>query len=206
MNKVARKVIEGKPALLVVDVQQMSFQPTPPGKREAQMPGYVDRMRNVPSLIEAARRHKVPVIFFQEAHRPNGIDFGRELDGTEGVHCLESDPGTAIAKEVNIRPDDYFIRKRRYSCFFGTELEILLKGLGARTLLLTGGFTDVCIHYTFVDAHQSDYFCRVVEDCVAGSSLQAHEASLTAMEYLQTGARRSSAEIIRALADLPAGS
>ena len=34
-----------------------------------------------------------------------------------------------------MRPDDYFIRKRRYSCFFGTELEILLKGLGARTLL-----------------------------------------------------------------------
>lgn len=206
MNKVARKIIEGKPVLLVVDVQQMSFQPTPPGKREAQMPGYVDHMRNVPPLIEAARRHRVPVVFFQEAHRPSGVDFGRELDGTEGVHCLETEPGTAIATEVNMRPDDYFIRKRRYSCFFGTELEILLKGLGARTLLLTGGFTDVCIHYTFVDAHQNDYFCRVVEDCVAGSSVQAHDASLKAMEYLQTGARRSSAEIIRALADLPVGS
>ena len=52
--------------------------------------------------------------------------------------------------------------------------------------------------YTFVDGHQHDYFCRVVEDCVAGSTLDAHNASLIAMEYLQTGARRSSAEIIAA--------
>jgi nicotinamidase-related amidase len=204
MNKVARNIIEGKPALLVVDVQQMSFQPTPPGKREAQMPGYIERMRNVPLIIDVARQHGVPIIFFQEAHRPSGIDFGRELDGTEGVHCLETDPGTAIADEVKMRPDDYFIRKRRYSCFFGTELEILLRALGTQTLILTGGFTDVCIHYTFVDGHQRDYFCRVVEDCVAGSSLSAHEASLQAMEYLQTGARRTGVEIIAALGEVSA--
>ena len=78
------------------------------------------------------------------------------------------------------------------------DLDILLRGLGARTLLMVGGFTDVCVHYAFADAHQRDYVCRVVEDCVAGSSLAAHEASLNAMEYLQTGARRSSAEMIAA--------
>ena len=71
----------------------------------------------------------------------------------------------------------------------------LLKGLRADTLILIGGHTDVCVHYTFVDGHQHDYFCRVVEDCVAGSSLEAHEAALNAMEYLQTGARRSSAAV-----------
>ena len=87
-----------------------------------------------------------------------------------------------------MRPDDYFIRKRRYSCFFGTELEILLKGLKADTLILIGGHTDVCVHYTFVDGHQHDYFMRVVEDVVAGSSRAAHDAALNAMEYLQTGA------------------
>ena len=101
-----------------------------------------------------------------------------------------------------MRDDDYFIRKRRYSCFFGTELEILLKGLGADTLIFIGGHTDVCVHYSFVDGHQHDYFCRVVEDCVAGSSTGAHEASLQAMEYLQTGARRSSDEIMAAFDSL----
>jgi nicotinamidase-related amidase len=73
-----------------------------------------------------------------------------------------------------------------------------MKGLRADTLIMIGGLTDVCVHYSFVDGHQHDYFCRVVEDCVAGSSLEAHEASLRAMEYLQTGARRTSSEVIDA--------
>lgn len=138
------------------------------------------------------------MIFFQEAHRRNLIDFGRELDGAEDIHLLEGDPGTEVDPALGMRADDYFIRKRRYSCFFGTELEILLKGLGANTLILIGGHTDVCVHYTFVDAHQHDYFCRVVEDCVAGSSRQAHDSALAAMEYLQTGARRSLDEALTA--------
>ena len=69
----------------------------------------------------------------------------------------------------------------------------------ADALLLCGGLTDVCVHYTFVDGHQSDYFCRVIEDCVAGSSLDAHEAALRAMEYLQRGARRSLDEVLAAV-------
>ena len=201
MPKPARKLIEGKPVLVIIDIQQMSFAPIPPGKRDWRMPGSVEALARVPSLIAAARKHGVPVVFVQEAHRPDLVDFGRELDGVEGIHCLENDPGTEIAREVGMRAEDYFIRKRRYSVFFGTEFEILLKGLGARTLILTGGFTDVCVHYTFVDAHQHDYFCRVVEDCVAGSSVDAHDASLRAMEYLQTGARRKCAEVIEAFAD-----
>ena len=162
------------------------------------MPGYQERMDRAPALVEAARKCGVPIVFFQEAHRRDLIDFGRELDGAEDVHLLEGDPGTEIAAQLGVRPHDYMIRKRRYSCFFGTELEILLKGLGADTLILIGGHTDVCVHYTFVDAHQHDYFCRVVEDCVAGSSPEAHEAALRAMEYLQTGASRSSDEVIDA--------
>ena len=162
------------------------------------MPGYDAAMANAPMLIEKARACNVPVVFFQEAHRRDLVDFGRELDGAEGIHLLEGDPGTKVSPAVGMRSDDYFIRKRRYSCFFGTEFEILLKGLRADTLILIGGHTDVCVHYTFVDAHQHDYFCRVVEDCVAGSSLDAHKASLNAMEYLQTGARRSTAEILAA--------
>jgi nicotinamidase-related amidase len=100
---------------------------------------------------------------------------------------------------MDYRPTDYLIRKRRYSAFFGTDFEILLRGLKIDTLLLCGGLTDVCVHYTFVDGHQSDYFCRVIEDCVAGSSEKAHEAALRAMEYLQTGARRSLDEVLDAM-------
>jgi len=194
-----REIIEGQPVLVVVDIQGGESKDEDHGQVSIPlMPGYDAAMANAPTLIQKARACGVPVVFFQEAHRRDLIDFGRELDGAEGIHLLEGDPGTEIAAEVGMRPDDYFIRKRRYSCFFGTELEILLKGLKADTLILIGGHTDVCVHYTFVDAHQHDYFCRVVDDCVAGSSLEAHNAALNAMEYLQTGARRTTSEILTA--------
>lgn len=192
-TRMKRNIIEGRPVLIVVDIQKGEAGDKPPAIPS--MPGSEERMALAPGIVEKARECEVPIVFFQEAHRRDHIDFGRELDGVEDVHLLEGDTGTEVADELKMRSDDYFITKRRYSCFFGTDLEILLKGLRAETLVLIGGLTDVCVHYTFVDAHQHDYFCRVVEDCVTGSSIPAHEASLNAMEYLQTGARRTTAEI-----------
>ncbi len=55
-------------------------------------------------------------------------------------------------------------------------------------MLLTGGLTDVCVHYTAVDAHQHDYHVRVVSDAVFGSSSNAHDAALDAIRYLQRNA------------------
>ena len=197
MEKKQRQLIEGQPVLVVIDIQGGDSGDDTPSPIPF-MSDYQDYMDRAPALIAKARDCDVPIVFFQEAHRRNLVDFGRELDGAEGIHLLEGDPGTEIDKSIGMRPDDYFIRKRRYSCFFGTDFEILLKGLRANTLILIGGHTDVCVHYTFVDGHQHDYFCRVVEDCVAGSSQEAHDAALRAMEYLQTGARRTSAEIMTA--------
>lgn len=199
-NQADIQLIEGQPVLIVVDIQKGCFCPEIPGIPG--MPDYAARMQAAADLVKAARAFDIPIVFVQEAHRPNGVDFGRELDGREGIHCIETDETTHIADEVEMRADDYFIRKRRYSCFFGTDLEILLKGLKASTLILVGGLTDVCVHYTFVDSHQHDYYCRVVEDCVAGSSQMAHEASLRAMEYLQRRARCSADDVLKALADL----
>ena len=201
-NANPRNLIEGQAALIVIDIQANTFA----DNRESSIPnmdGYADRMRTARTVIDSAREANIPVIFIQEIHRANLVDFGRELDGSETVHCLDSDPNTAIAiPEMGFRPDDYLIQKRRYSAFFGTDLEILLRGLKAETLILVGGLTDVCVHYTFVDAHQSDYFCRVIEDCVAGSSIDAHNASLRAMEYLQTGAIRKLDEVLDAISSI----
>ena len=74
-----------------------------------------------------------------------------------------------------------------------------MKGLKAETLIMIGGMTDVCVHYSFVDGHQHDYYCRVVEDCVGGTSPAAHQASLNAMEYLQEGAVLPADTIIAAM-------
>lgn len=204
-----RAVIEGNPVLIVIDIQESDFLEETSKSDDLRpiptMPGYVDQVSKTRELVDVAHEVGVPVIFVKEIHRPDHIDFGRELDGSEDVHCIETDPATDYAKAMDPRPTDYFIAKRRYSCFFGTDLEILLKGLKADTLVLTGGLTDVCVHYTFVDGHQRDYFCRVVEDCVAGSSIRAHEGALEAMEYLQTGARRSLEQMRTAFQDFANG-
>jgi len=201
-NPNPRALIEGRAALIVVDIQASSFAGDEDDKDRSipHMADYGTRMGRARQVIDTARSQDVPVIFIQEIHRANLIDFGRELDGSEDIHCLDSNPQTDIARtEMGFRDDDYLIQKRRYSAFFGTDLEILLRGLKVDTLILVGGLTDVCVHYTFVDAHQSDYYCRVIEDCVAGSNDAAHDASLRAMEYLQTGAVRSIEEVLDAL-------
>jgi nicotinamidase-related amidase len=191
-------LIEGRVALIVIDMQQSYSQPA----EQAGIPlmaGFAEQVDRVIDVVDACRAAGVPVIFTQEVHRRDLVDFGRELDGDESIHCLEGDPGTELVEELRPRDGDYFIAKRRYSCFFGTDLEILLKGLKAETLILIGGMTDVCVHYTFVDGHQHDYYCRVVRDCVGGTSPEAHQAALNAMEYLQTGAVRTSNDVIAAM-------
>ena len=198
-SRINRSLIEGQPALIVIDILAGTFRDGSDVRAIDHMPDYKERMLKARTAIDKARERDIPVIFIQEVHRPDLVDFGRELDGDEDVHCLEDNPNTEIAKEMGFRPNDYLIKKRRYSAFFGTDFEILLRGMKVDTLLLCGGLTDVCVHYTFVDGHQSDYFCRVIEDCVAGSSLEAHEAALRAMEYLQTGARRSLPEALSAM-------
>ena len=57
------------------------------------------------------------------------------------------------------------------------------------------------MHYTFADAHQRDYYVRVVTDCVGGSSRYLHDAALAAMEYLQTVPCRTTEEILIAFAE-----
>ena len=150
--------------------------------------GRRERLQRTRDLVAHAREHDVPVVFIQEVHKPSLVDIGRELDGAEGPHCIEGDPTTELASGLDPRPEEFLIRKRRYSAFFATELDLVLRSYGTRTVMLVGGLTDVCIHYTAVDAHQHDYVVRVATDAVGGSSQDAHDAALKAIEYLQRDA------------------
>jgi nicotinamidase-related amidase len=187
----------GQVALVVIDVQKGGVMAQDTGIPH--MAGGEQRYARIVELIERARGAAVPVVFIQEVHKRTLVDFGRELDGAEGIHCLEGDEATELAEGLQPRADEYLIRKRRYSAFFATELELVLRSHGVQTLLLVGGLTDVCVHYTFADAHQRDYHCRVVTDCVGGSSQRAHDAALEAMAYLQRDCLVSSGEVLAAL-------
>jgi biuret amidohydrolase len=193
-------LIVGNPVFVVVDMQAGGDMPVEQVGID-HMPGYAERIARTQKLLAAARAADIPVVFFQEVHRPSGVDFGRELDGAEGVHCVDGRPGTELHPALLPGPGEFHIVKRRYSGFIGTDFEIVLSGLKASTLILVGGLTDVCVHYTFADAHQRDFYVRVVTDCVGGSSQYRHDAALDAMEYLQTGALRTSDEILAAFAE-----
>jgi biuret amidohydrolase len=111
--------------LVVIDVQKGELTPDTAGIPI--MPGAEARHDRIRTLVGAARAAAMPVVFVQEVHKRTLLDFGRELDGVEGVHGLEGDEATELADGLDPRPDEYLIRKRRYSAFFGTELEIVLK-------------------------------------------------------------------------------
>lgn len=189
--------LHGQAALVVIDVQKGGIMPEDTGIPH--MAGGEQRYERIIDLVETARAAAVPVVFIQEVHKRTLLDFGRELDGAEGVHCLEGDEATELAEGLEPRAGEYLIRKRRYSAFFATELELVLRSYGARTLILVGGLTDVCVHYTFADAHQHDYHCRVVTDCVGGSSQRAHDNALEAMAYLQRDSHVQSRDVLSAL-------
>src|ERR1700709_2173577 len=91
------------------------------------MPGHAERVSLAERLLAAARAAGIPVVFFQEVHRPSGVDFGRELDGAEGRHCVDGAPGTDLV--FTPREDEFHLVKRRYSGFIGTEFDIVLRGL-----------------------------------------------------------------------------
>ncbi|MET0829473.1 MAG: isochorismatase family cysteine hydrolase [Microbacterium sp.] len=181
--------VVGNPVLIVVDIQGGAGQ-TPPeeGGIPILMTGREERRPRVRRLIDRCREARIPVVWIQEVHKRSLVDIGRELDGAEGPHCIEGDDATEIAAWLDPKAEEFVIRKRRYSAFFGTELEIVLKAYKADTVLLVGGLTDVCIHYTAVDAHQHDYRVRVITDCIAGSTQRAHDSALAAIQYLQRDA------------------
>jgi len=174
-----------KTALICVDMQAGCFD----GTGTLPHVGTEEILPKAKQVLAAARAAKLPIIHFKEVHRKEMVDFGRELEGAEPVHCLEIWPSTEHYWELAPIDGEFSIAKRRYSCFFGTDLEILLRGLKVDTVVLMGMMTNVCVHYTAADAHQRDYHFHVIEDCCAGSDWAAHWAALTAMEYLQTGAR-----------------
>ncbi|MBT4286914.1 MAG: cysteine hydrolase [Deltaproteobacteria bacterium] len=193
-------VIYGKAALLVIDFQNDFILSGAP----IECPGGQEAVKNTLPLIEKARSKKIPVIFTTEFHRDPKVfgpyDFGRELDGEDPVHCVKDSDGYQLVDELlPLAPTDYVLDKPRYSTFIGTDLDLILRSHKTETLIITGVCTNICVHYNFIDAHQRDYRVRVVEECVAGTSLDAHNAALKQINYLQYGGVQKLSSIMTAI-------
>jgi nicotinamidase-related amidase len=138
----------------------------------------------------------VPIIHIIELHRKDGVDFGRELDGSENPHCLEGTVQGSFYPPCAPIEGEYVVPKRRYSAFFATDLELLLRGLKAEHLFICGGMTNICVHYTAVDAHQYNYHVHVFKEaCGTPSPVDVAQAALENIEYFQKGSIISVADL-----------
>lgn len=151
------KVIIGKPALLVIDMQNDFLDAT----LKAENPNLIS---NTKKLLDAGRSAGITVIHTMECHRPDKVDMGVHELG-HPIHCVEGTKGIEIINELAPISDEYVVRKRKWNAFLGTDLEILLKSLKIDTLIISGICADFCVLFTSAEAHQRDYYVRLVEDC-----------------------------------------
>ena len=134
---------------------------------------------NIQRLLKVARKKRMPIIYTNDTHLP-GIDEELEL---WPQHAIVGTKGAEIIEELKPRKDDYVIQKRRYSAFFGTYLDLLLRELKVDTLVLVGLVTNVCIQNTAADAFFRGYRIIVPEDCVEAINEGAQKSGI---EYMKT--------------------
>lgn len=124
-------------------------------------------------LLAAARENEMPVIWVCDDHPPDDKEFDKRA-----VHCLRGSWGAEIVPGLGRRGDEYRVPKRRYSGFFDTDLDLRLRELGVRHVVLTGVVTNICVRSTAHDAFFRGYDVVVPEQCVAATSEREQASSL----------------------------
>lgn len=117
-------------------------------------------------LAARCRKAGAPVIYANDNRGRWRSDLRQVVEAAIAEGGDES-PGVRIARTLEPRADDYFVLKPRHSAFFMTPLELLLKDLGARRLLLTGVSADQCVLATAHDARMRGFEAVMPRDCVA---------------------------------------
>ena len=128
-------------------------------------------------------------------------------DGTQSRILIRDTWNTDILPELEPKAGDAVIYKHRYSGFYETDLDATLQRMGAKTLIVTGCTTSVCVESTVRDAMFRDYHCVLLADCMGepigdGLSRSNHDASLLVLQ-LQFGWISGSDELIKALVGQP---
>ncbi|NPV26505.1 MAG: cysteine hydrolase [Firmicutes bacterium] len=134
-------------------------------------------IKPIQSELAEARRNNVPVLYVCDRHRPDDAEFRMFPP-----HCLVGSWGAAVCPELAPQEKDVIIPKRRYSGFFGTELDLTLRELGVEELILVGVCTNICVLYTAADARMRGYRVKVLKNQVATFDPGAHEFALREME------------------------
>lgn len=163
-------------ALLVIDVQHDLCGPA----CQAMVP-------QLKALIEKARSAGVYIVYVQNSVHPDGLTISpseiarRRLLGLKVEITVDGTSGQDFVAEIAPEPGDPVVRKHRMNSFIGTDLDMLLRCRGIKTVLITGVSTHGCVINTSYAAVNNDYYVVVAEDCVASRVSDAHDVALSVM-------------------------
>ena len=159
-------------------------------------------------VLSSARQAGLKIVFLKMGFHPDLSDLGaadspnrmRHLrlgvgetvhapDGTESRILIRDSWNTDIVPELKPQAGDSVLYKHRFSGFYQTDLDEILKNLGIKYLIVTGCTTSVCVESTVRDAMFRDYSCVLLADCMGepigyGLPRSNHEASLLVIQTL----------------------
>lgn len=124
-------------------------------------------------LIETARSAGSAVIWVCDEHSEHDREFDKRA-----VHCLAGSWGSQIVPALEPHPDEYRVAKRRYSGFFETDLDLRLRELGIRHVVVVGVVTNICVRSTVHDAFYRGYDAIVPRECVMATGEREQESTL----------------------------
>jgi nicotinamidase-related amidase len=165
-------------ALLVVDMQNYFLAESAP----AYLPAGAVVMPNVSKIIKVFRKAKRPVVFTRHVHHPDGLDAGI-MGWWWNDMIIEGSPESEIHRDLAPLPNEKVILKHRYSAFYHTDLETVLRALKIDDLVICGVMTNLCCESTARDAFYRDFRVFFPADGTASVSEEMHVASLMNLAY-----------------------
>ena len=163
----------GTSALMIVDMQYFFL--------ESESPTFTIGgpaiQPNAKRLLDAFRLANRPVIFTRHVHHPNDLDVGIMGWWWEGK-CIEGSSESEIVSELAPLPDEKVIFKHRYSAFYNTDLETVLRCLKIEDIVISGVMTNMCVESTARDAYFRDYRVFIPADGTGSINEEMHLASL----------------------------
>ena len=165
-------------ALLVIDMQKFFLNPQSPSFTC----GGIAILPEVSRLIATFRKTNRPVIYTRHVHHPDHLDSGIMAWWWKGM-CIEGSPESEIHPDLAPLPGEKTIFKHRYSAFYNTDLETILRCLRIEDLVITGVMTNMCCESTARDAYYRDYRVFFLADATGSINEEMHKASLLNLAF-----------------------
>jgi len=165
-----------RPALIVIDMVNDFLGLWEPAARER-------LVHSTNEVVRLMRQCGHPVIWVRQEFEPDLQDAFREMK-TKGIRItIKGTEGCQIASDLETALGDPVVIKKRYSAFFETNLDELLRQIKPDALILAGINSHACIRVTAIDAYQRDWEVVLAADCVDSSDREHHDIS---MRYLKS--------------------